>query len=164
MAYPRYVLARNFKTRSLESGDLVLPASEEDWMPVSGELDIKLRAQMGDCIEFNVNGSYGHVSAEYMALDVVTIVSGQDRSHVGNGGPDGFGITGWYFGGGIPTTDIPLNGTCIYELQPHDIDTDNIVRLSLRYRSTTEHTLFASPIAPFKVWAKNLGPADDEEE
>jgi hypothetical protein len=162
MAYPRYIVSRSHKRISLVSGDLGLVESAT-WQEVSGDLTILIRAQEGDDIEFGISANYGHITGEFICFDVATMVGSTPIHYFGTGGT-GFGVTGWYYGGGIPTSDVPLSGSVIHTLDMNDIDSMGIVKLSLRYRASDDFTLFANADAPFQIWAKNLGPADDEDE
>lgn len=160
----RYVMARNFKKKKLSSGNITL--NQTAVTNVSIDLDIKLRANVGDVIEYGLSGSVTSANTT-VGFDVYTVVSSTTVNPFGAGLSAALastaGVPGWIVGS---STISPISGSILRELLIDDIESSGIVTLRLRYAqgSTDSRILRATADAPLTVWARNLGPADDEDE
>lgn len=163
MAYPRHQLSRQFKKKTLTSGDITL--NQTAVTNVSTALDITLDAQVGDEIEYNISGLLSNIN-QTVCFDVYSVVSSATVNPFGAGLSASLastqGVQGWFQGNdGLYAR---LNGGAIHTVIAGDLDTNGRITLRLQYAkvSATARTLYANTNNPLTVWAKNLGPSDDD--
>lgn len=156
MAYPRFQRSRDFKRRQRTAGNVTVTAGAADF---DTSLDIVLVAQVGDVIEYGVNGRGTMVSGSDGTFDVATIVSSAPVNYFGTGMVAGQGVQSWY----IPNSagNFPLSGSMLYTIVSGDLSAGTV---TLRFRrfggGAGASVVLANATTPFTVWAKNLGPQD----
>lgn len=158
MGYPRFQLARAHKFLRRTSGNLTINSAS--WASVDTGLDITLEAQVGDVIEYSINGYWGS-EAVVGLLDVVTVVSAAPVNAFGQGGAESNtndGAVGWV---GVSGVNSPVTGPVFYTVQAADVS-GGTVTLRLRGRTVSGGTKLLQATAgdPLMVAAKNLGPMD----
>lgn len=155
MASPRHQRARAFKTLRRTAGNVTITTTA---INVDTALDIALSAQVGDVIEYSVNGRVTPASGSDASFDVATIVSAAPVNYMGAGLSVGGGVQGWYMYN-TAVSNLSLTGSAWYTIVIGDL-ASGIVTLRLRGigGGTGAHVLQATAASPFMVCAKNLGP------
>lgn len=162
MAYPRYQLARSFKMKRKVDGDVTIPSG--DWADFSNDLDIYIRAQVGDVIEVGLD-FFSQEANNTAYIDAACVVSGSPVSWWGSGeltSNTGEGVMGWII---ASSQHVAAGASMFKELGPGDIGYDGIVHIRLRCRASGgDRVVRASAENPITFWARNIGPMDDEDE
>ncbi len=158
MAYPRFQLARGFKTARRTSGN---PShSLTTWGDLDTTLDLTVAAQVGDMIEATVSALQNN-EAVVGYLDVVTVVANAPvNSFATQGAPSASsqGVMAWFSKSGDST---PNAGGALYTIQAGDLSSGQVtLRLRRRNSAAVVKTIWATADLPFQWWVKNLGPAD----
>lgn len=161
MAYPRFRQSRAHKRIRYVSGSITLNQTAWTDLVAAGALDIVLRAQVGDDLEYGLSGIIGNTAVESY-FDVVTVVSGAPVNSFAQAGPvvpigtGAYGVSGWYTSASRQDT---LSGSAWYTVVAGDLSGGKVT-LRPRYADSaaTARTLFASANNPFLLTAKNLGP------
>lgn len=157
MGYPRFQLARNFKTARRTSGNITYALAT--WGNFDTALDLVLTGQVGDSIEVGANGFVSN-EAVNGNLDVATIVSASVVNTFSAQGVEAIndGIMSWL---GIASVLSKISGGALYTLQSGDLSGGAVsLRLRVKCATAVTKTWSATTTQPFQWWAKNLGPVD----
>lgn len=159
MAYPRFQLARTFKTARRASTSPTYALTT--WGDVDTALDLTLAAQVGDMIEVEANGLWGNEASTAHYMDVVTVVSATPVNSFGTQGAvstTSHGIQAWQ---AITANYSMIAGGGIYPIVAGDLSSGYVtLRLRRRGETASTKTLYAVADQPFQWWVKNLGPVD----
>lgn len=161
MAQPRFQRARAFKFLHYTTGNINLTVNT-NWTNVNTGLDMAIEAQVGDVLEYSINGLVD-TGAGSAGLDVATIVSAAPVNSFANAGavttaPPPYGVQGWPI---LASTSHEVSGSAFYTVVSGDISSGTVT-VRLRYQAAGSKTLYASTNNPLQVAVKNLGPVDPE--
>lgn len=151
MAQPRYVLARNFKKKIKYWGSNQTLTGVTSQL-LTPDLDIKLRARLGDELMYQATGLWLNTSSGQGVLTPYT--------YVGSSQVAGFGDVSGTFS--LPTgTYVPFSATMWHTVTNADIGSGGIVTIRLYYHVVQNSAVLNDGI---QVVAMNCGPPDDEDE
>lgn len=157
MSYPRYKLARSHKFATRTSGDVSITTTS--YMDVDTGIDIVLAAQVDDVIEVGATLRWA-ASTVYSFMDVATIVSATPVNYLSGAGSSGEGIPSWFGDGGASGMNLWAGGGTRYKIVTGDLSS-GYVTLRLRAKvNTSSRLLKANSTVPFRWWADNIGPQD----
>lgn len=151
---------KDYATAARVAGNIAF--NQSNVTDVDTGLDLTLTAAAGDLIEYGVDALLD-ATAQAVCFDVYTRVTSANVNPFGPGLSNGLatvlGVPSWYTPF-VSGANMPLRGTAMRTLLSGDIDSGNVL-LRLRYAkvNTTSRSGFATASIPFRVWAKNYGPA-----
>jgi len=157
MAYPRFQRARAFKYVTRTAGNLTI-SSAAAWADLTTAMDIALNCQVGDVIEYGLNGFWSN-EASPAYLDVATIVGGSAVNHFLSGGNTAnSGVSAWV---AQPVSAYkPFSGSVLYTVVAGDISSGQVTFRLRCLGSGSTRTLRATTDMPLQAFAKNIGPVD----
>lgn len=143
------------------AGDINMNTLTDAWTDLVTDSDITLPAQVGDILEYSINGLAAS-STGPGSLDVVTRVSGAALNSFGQAGavtasPPGYGIQGWTFTVSATTLIV---GSAWYAVVAGDIVSGQVTLRPRYHAITAARTLYSNANNPLFLCGKNLGQPD----